>query len=148
MTLARRPKLMEATISILNLAHNIFGLKTAFLAETSNNRFLSIAVQDHGGCSLAEGQSFPLEETYCSRVVSSGKPMIVKDARNDPEFANLATTTELNIGSYVGVPIFRANGSVYGTLCAIDPEPYSFQAEQVEQMMVLSRLLGFFLAKQ
>jgi GAF domain-containing protein len=80
--------------------------------------------------------------------VNSGEFMIVEDARNDHRFAKMQVTSDANIGSYIGAPIVLSDGTIYGTLCAIDPQPWKFQADQVEQIVVLSRLVGFILDQE
>jgi PAS domain S-box-containing protein len=49
----------------------------------------------------------------------------------------------LGIGSYAGVPIVLADGEVYGTLCAVDPETHLFSHEDTELMVLLARLIAF-----
>lgn len=136
-----------AAVSILQLAHHVLGLRTSFIARTTKDRFLSVRVQDYGGCKLAEGKEFPLEDTYCKRTIQAGGPLLVPDALLDPEFARLPITQELKIRSYLGVPVYHADGSIYGTLCAIDPEPAAFSEAQVEQMQLLAQLLSHFLRR-
>lgn len=49
------------------------------------------------------------------------RSLIVEDSRADAHFAGLATTRSLGIGAYTGVPLRRADGTLYGTLCALTP---------------------------
>ncbi len=52
---------------------------------------------------------------------------------------------EAKIGSYLGLPIILEDGTLFGTLCAVDPKPYSFNDEEVEVLKSLSRILSNFL---
>ncbi|WP_456275173.1 ATP-binding protein [Bacillus sp. AK128] len=52
---------------------------------------------------------------------------------------------EAKVGSYLGLPILLQDGSLFGTLCAVDPEPYSFTEEEIEVMTSLSKILTNYL---
>lgn len=47
-----------------------------------------------------------------------------------------------NIRSYIGVPILLADGTFYGTLCGVDPEPRPLTREQAELMRVFARFFA------
>ena len=47
-----------------------------------------------------------------------------------------------NIRRYIGVPVLLADGSLYGTLCAVDPTPGPVKEEQASVLRVLARLLA------
>jgi diguanylate cyclase (GGDEF)-like protein len=53
------------------------------------------------------------------------------------------------IGAYVGVPLAFADGTLFGTLCAIDPAPQSSEIEsELPLIELLSRLLSTVLARE
>lgn len=47
-----------------------------------------------------------------------------------------------NIGSYIGVPIMLADGQLFGTLCAVDPDARTLTQQQTDLLVVLARLLS------
>lgn len=51
-------------------------------------------------------------------------------------------TKEANIGSYLGVPIVLEDGTMYGTLCALDPDATHFKPEQVRIMEIVAKQLA------
>lgn len=55
--------------------------------------------------------------------------------------------TNCNIGSYLGVPIVLENGKLFGTLCAIDPEPYTFTKAHITSMNLFAELISSLLEK-
>jgi GAF domain-containing protein len=134
--------------ALLDMVHQISGLRTSFLAQTTPQRFLTIKVQDYGGCRLIEGRDLPLQESYCSYVAKSGEMLMVEDTQQDERFSNLAVTQEANIGSYMGAPVYLADGTLYGTLCAIDPNPHTFSTAQAEQLQTLAALVGFIIGTE
>jgi hypothetical protein len=70
---------------------------------------------------------------------------VVENAREHPIFSQLAVTHNVNIGSYIGVPIRYGDGTIVGTLCGIDPDPRSFRQEEIYFLQVLARLLAALL---
>jgi EAL domain-containing protein (putative c-di-GMP-specific phosphodiesterase class I) len=67
----------------------------------------------------AEGSRAPLSGSFCARVLDGRFPAVIPDARAVPEAALLDVTAELQIGSYVGVPLPGPHGVPVGMLCAI-----------------------------
>lgn len=51
--------------------------------------------------------------------------------------------TQYGIESYIGVPLLRSDGELFGTLCALDPEPREISEENIETLELLARLIAF-----
>lgn len=54
-------------------------------------------------------------------------------------------TKELNIKSFLGVPIITKNGEIFGTLCAIDTSLYTFQDKEVILLQSMATFLSYFI---
>ena len=67
------------------------------------------------------GTVFPLEQTYCMRMLMGEIPNIVPDTRAEPAISDLDVTHEFH--AYVGVPVRLSDGRVHGTLCCVSHEP-------------------------
>lgn len=52
-------------------------------------------------------------------------------------------TKELKIRSFLGVPIFKQDGSLFGTLCCFDTNLYSFTEEDVSLLQTLSTFFTY-----
>jgi len=62
---------------------------------------------------------YPDSGFYCEWVAKNRKQMLVPDARLDPVWKdNMAVS--MNMVSYLGMPILRPDGEVFGTICFID----------------------------
>lgn len=95
------------------------------------------------GHEVAIGTAYPLEQTYCHRVTCGELPPIVRDGRNDPRVRDLDITRDLDIGTYIGVPVQLPDGRVYGTLCCISHDvDRSVHERDVKFMRVLGALIG------
>lgn len=62
------------------------------------------------------GDSDPLEESWCHRVVTGRLPEFIRDAA-PLRASGQAPATPLDIGTHLSVPLVLADGSVFGTLC-------------------------------
>ncbi len=69
--------------------------------------------------------------------------MLIGDVPSDPVFAShLAAALSPGIRSFIGVPVVLSDGMLYGTLCAVDPEPRTPTRRQADLLMVLARFIA------
>ena len=70
--------------------------------------------------------------------------------RTDPKFSShAAAELSPDIRSFIGVPVALSDGTFYGTLCAVDPEPReTLTRQQADLMEVLARLLATQIERQ
>ncbi len=74
-------------------------------------------------------------------LANASRSLVVEDAQGDPYFATRPPTAALGIGAYSSVPLPRADGSVYGTLCALYPQRRPAQPGEVELLTLAGRLI-------
>jgi GAF domain-containing protein len=89
---------------------------------------------DAGKRVIEEGQSHPLEYTFCQRVVDGRLPQMVRNFATDPATQGLPKAP-IPIGSYLSVPVVLNDGRVYGTLCC-----FSFTANETLTQRDLRKL--------
>jgi diguanylate cyclase len=83
------------------------------------------------------------EDSFCINMVAGTTPRVAPDAMAIPEFATAEVAHQLDIGSYVGVPITHSDGELFGTLCGLDPAPRS---DELLQHRPLLEILGMLLS--
>lgn len=83
----------------------------------------------------------PLTHSFCKHVVASEEALIVEDARTDPRLSGNLAIGEFNVISYLGMPIFGAEGGVLGALCAIDRRPRIWTDTDKASMQDFTHLL-------
>lgn len=122
----------------------------AFLSEfTADRKFIRKLAADVEATGIAEGDSFPLKETYCYRVAENALPNVIEDAAKDERVKHLAITKQLDIGTYVSVPVVLPDGRTFGTLCCLYHQADStILPRDVKFMHVLANILGTYLARQ
>jgi len=70
-------------------------------------------------------------------------PASAPHARSIPAYASAPIARQVEIGAYIGVPLTYADGTLFGTLCAIDPEP---QPEAIVDEQLLLELIARLLS--
>lgn len=89
-----------------------------------------------------ETRETPRDVAFCNYTIQQREPMVVGDAANDERFrANALVIGAPHIASYAGVPLKTPDGYQIGSLCAIDTVPREFDAEQIDILGKLARLV-------
>lgn len=132
----------EALDACLATIARVVGVRSAFVSHLSSEAMQLLAVWENDGCGFVAGGVVPLDTTFCQRVRATAAPLLVHDAANDVRVQQLATRTQFGIGAYLGVPITLDDGTVYGTLCLLDPEPQAFHHAQIEALTILATHLA------
>jgi diguanylate cyclase (GGDEF)-like protein len=73
----------------------------------------------------------------CQRMVDDGAPQMAPDVEVIPAYRTAGVRKVHTIGAYVGVPIQRADGGLFGALCGLDPSAQSNDLRQHEPLLEL-----------
>ncbi len=88
-----------------------------------DGRQVALAV-DSPGYDVVAGTEFPYDRSLCRSMVVGAAPRIAPDVALVPEYAEAARSTgPYTVGAYVGTPIVRPGGELFGTVCGYDPHP-------------------------
>lgn len=95
---------------------------------------------------LGPGDSHPWEDSFCIRMLAGEGPSTAPDAMAVPAYAEAGVGRTVPIGAYVGIPLHRSDGTLFGTICGLDPERQRDDLLDHEPLVrLLSRLLGLVL---
>lgn len=101
------------------------------------------------GYAFRVGDTFLWSKTLCSRMVEERAPRVAPRAAQVPGYRRAAVALGIDVGAYVGVPLVQDGGSLFGTVCGIDPAPHDdtllVEAPVVE---LCGRLLSAVLAAE
>ena len=86
----------------------------------------------------ATRRSMPLSHSLSQRVTASGRPLVLRDAREDPATAQSPSVRELGVVAYAGMPLWDAHGRPIGVLVAIHTTPRDWTAEELERLRRLA----------
>ena len=132
----------EACCAVLTFLNQRFGFKLWMITRTEGDDWIILQSKDQG-YNIKPGQVFPWSDTLCSKMVQGKTPRIAPRSQDIPEYANAAVNKLADIKAYIGQPLMREDGSLFGTLCAIDPQP---QPEELVKEEGLINLLGQMLS--
>ena len=128
----------------LEIAREMLGMELAYMTQFTAQDQVYRAVDGAGEeFSMDEGAAYPLEGSYCQRMVLGHIPNAVPDTAANEELRDLDLTKKADIGSYVGVPITLSDGTLYGTVCVTSHDANPELAERdVAFMQVLARIIA------
>lgn len=136
----------DAAAHILQLLSQQMNINTLFIAKNdgqTNHIVKAINAEEE---LVTEGGIAPLEQTFCSLSIDYGeKPLVIEDISIDASAQRLEISSSFNNGSFIGIPIYRDNGEVYGTICAMDNVPFEFTEEHQRSLELMSSLLTYVL---
>jgi GAF domain-containing protein len=113
-------QLPETVERLLSTVREAMEMDVAFVSEFDGDQLVFRALEgDAESFGWREGEGFPLDESYCKRVLDGRLPSVIPDARSEGRTRDLGLTSEANIGSYVAVPVVLSDGRPYGTLCCV-----------------------------
>jgi GAF domain-containing protein len=88
-----------------------------------------------------QGTVFPVEQTFCMRMLNGEIPNAVPDTRTEPAIGGLDATREFH--AYLGVPVKLSDGRVHGTLCCVSRETRpGLGPDEVRFMEVLAAIVA------
>nr|WP_225444284.1 EAL domain-containing protein [Pseudomarimonas arenosa] len=108
----------------IQVIRNHLGMDVAFVSEFGQGRRLFRWVDSClTDCPVVQGQSDPLESTFCQRVVDGRFPELMPCVPDLPEANALSRRLQLTVGAHLSVPITLKNGDVFGTFCCYSLQP-------------------------
>lgn len=114
---------IAAVPTMLDVVLRMTGMGFAAVARVTESRWIACHVLDPVGFGLRAGDELPLETTLCNEIRGHRQTIVFDDAMEDPQYRDHHTTRIYGLRSYISEPIILENGSFWGTLCAIDPNP-------------------------
>lgn len=114
---------IDSVRTILSEVCSITGMGFAAVARVTDERWIACQVQDDIGFGLDAGEELEIRTTICHEIRNSGVGVYIDHVRDEPTWRTHPTPIMYGFQSYLSVPIVRGDGSFFGTLCAIDPEP-------------------------
>lgn len=132
--------------TMLDVICRTTGMGFSAIARVTEDRWITCSVRDDIGFGLKPGDELELKTTICDEIRQSGKAVIIDHVSNDAHFKDHHTPAMYGFESYISIPVFRKDGTFFGTLCAIDPNPHEVSNPAVTGMFYLfAELIAFHL---
>lgn len=138
---------IPAIPNILSVICKTTGMGFAAVARVTSKQWIACSIHDEINFGLKPGGELALETTICNEIRQTDAPIIINDVSEDPVFCDHHTPKLYGFRSYISIPIYRKEGGFFGTLCAIDPKPASFDSAHVLEIFKLyADLISFYLS--
>jgi signal transduction histidine kinase len=132
--------------SILDVACRLTGMGFAAVARVTETQWIACSVLDHISFGLKPGGELDLKSTICDEIRDHRQAVIIDNVAEDPAYCSHHTPATYGLKSYISMPIVLPDGSFFGTLCAIDPEPHRVNTPEIVQTFTLfAELIAFHL---
>jgi len=134
------PKLLEVVC-------HITGMGFTAIARVTKDKWIAYSVLDEINFGLLPGNELKLETTICYEIMEHRKVVVIDEVAEDALYMHHQTPAIYGFQSYISMPIFRQDGSFFGTLCAIDPRPAKVNTpEMIMTFKLFAELISFHLS--
>lgn len=129
----------------LDVGCSVFGMQTGIVSRIEQGIYHIDAVRSPSP-RFRLGQSFPVGDTICERVMRDGGGLAIEDLGDDPDWARHPAYKELRVRSYIGAPIALRDG-VYGTLnfSSTEPRERPFAEFEIEILDLMAESMARFI---
>ncbi len=137
---------IDAVPRILEVICRTTGMGFAAVARVTEERWIACAVRDGIQFGLQPGGELKVATTICHEIRQSGEPVIIDHVAQDQTYCGHPTPAMYGFQSYISMPIVLADGTFFGTLCAIDPKPARINTpETIDTFKLFAELIAFHL---
>lgn len=140
---------IELTSNILRLTTRLTNMRFAAISKITDTHWVACALHDELHYGLNVGDELRVEETLCNQLRIGGKTIIIENASSDPVFSEHPLPKRHGFESYISLPIVFADGTFFGSLCALDALPRKIEnPETIELLTIFARLISTTLELQ
>lgn len=138
----------ELASDLLDLAKEILPDQLIYLTSLSDTQQVILKLSNEDtSIAVTEGMVMNLNQTLCNRVdFQKCQPLIYEDTLKESSLADFRDKLEeVNVRSYLGIPISLVNGEKFGTLCAINDEVSHFDKKSIQLLQKIVRMFSYYL---
>ena len=134
---------IDSVATILDVVCRTTGMGFTAVARVTDDRWITCAVKDEISFGLVPGSELEVKTTICDEIRDSREGVVIDHVAEDPDFRTHHTPLQYGFQSYISMPIIREDGSLFGTLCAIDPKPAKLKnPETIGMFKLFAKLIA------
>jgi GAF domain-containing protein len=138
----------DAIRTILSEVCRITQMGFAAVARVTEARWVACQVEDRIELGLKPGDELEIKKTICNDIRECGRAIIIDNVGAHPDWRTHPIPMLYGFESYASLPVTLADGSFYGTLCAIDPKPRMLNApETIAALQQFAREVSAILSR-
>ncbi|OUS20374.1 histidine kinase [Rhodobacterales bacterium 59_46_T64] len=118
-------------------------MRFAAVARVTDDHWVACRTVDEVNFGLQPGDEIEIQSTFCQSVRDTSNKVIFNDTATDEVYRDHPIAAMFGIVSYASIPIYRSDGTFFGTLCAIDPQPRDVkQPRSVAMLEMFADIIG------
>ena len=136
------PLLDDSVSQVLKTLRERMRMDVVFVSEFIDGRRMFRFVDTGPGApAIAAGQSNPVEESVCQRIVDGRLPGLIQDVAAVP--AEQLPPMPFRVGAHLSTPIVLQGGRTFGTLCCFSaaPDP-TLRDDDLKTLRLCARLVA------
>lgn len=139
----------EKLNKILTIVRKHLGMSVAFVSEFTNGKRVFTHINaERPELAPKPGDHDPQEDTYCYKLCHKQVPELIPDTSKNQITNALDVTSALQIGCYIGVPIYFSSGRLYGTFCSYKEQPdETYTDKDIALLQMVSEIVASILEK-
>lgn len=127
---------------LADLIVDIFDADCGAIIEFTGRSFHTLVSSNNDTNFLHQGSQWSSDsKSFCRTIVETGKELYVPNALESEYWINAPAVENGPVRSYCGVPVFHPDGSIYGTVCAIDTKHTNYKNALIKLLFHLSKLI-------
>lgn len=138
----------DAADHIIKIIGGLIHINTIFIASNDGLNNVIMRAYNRDEHLVEEGSILPLELSYCSLVINNEKtksnmPLIIENTNENELTRHMDITRSIGGGSFIGLPVRLRDGSIYGTICALDRNTYKFSEADIQTLETMTIFLAY-----
>ncbi|HAT72876.1 MAG TPA: hypothetical protein DCS63_08685 [Elusimicrobia bacterium] len=129
--------------NIADLLAEVAGVPAATINVAEGNFLHIIGASHEPGAPFAQDDRIEIKagaRMYCSAVIQTREKLIIPDATKS-DYWRESSAAKAGFISYAGVPIFRPDGDIFGSICLFDRKPNVFTGPILRLMEEFSEIV-------
>jgi signal transduction histidine kinase len=132
-----------AVPTIMRVIAETTGMRWVCVSRVTNDAWTMCAVRDELGFGLKPGDGIDIANTFCDQVRKHNVGVVIDDVANDDAYVDHPIPKLFGFSSYFSLPVYRADGSFFGTLCGLDPNPAQLRTPKtLDTLKLFAELLS------
>lgn len=121
----------------------VFDARAAFVGKIEDHALEIVDARVESGPPIEHGLRLPLEDTFLVTDDTADEGVVnVRDAAKKTPYKTLAMRHRLAVSSYLGAPIYAADGALTGTVAILGKGPRVFTEADQDLLAVVAGLLA------
>ncbi|WP_058763126.1 diguanylate cyclase domain-containing protein [Exiguobacterium chiriqhucha] len=138
----------ELANDVLDLANEILPEQMFYLTAFTDSQQVILKLSNQkSSIQITENMVVDLSNSVCNRIdFENNQPLRYEDIKRDCDVEEVERLLDdVNIRSYLGIPISLTNGEKFGTLCAVNDEASLLDPRSITLLQRIVKLFSYYL---